>query len=184
MNHHNFYNCLFLWKPKTCLKGTVARDILPRIFLSWIDRIPRPKIYLKLRTWSCVHQKKLRLRSCGLVVAEQHFFKKLRNCDCGSAFFKLRNCDCGLKKKLRVPTSVWGTPSLPEVQNLCYCTFCICFLAISVKLIIHVCTWLTSWDRTWIGRAGLTFWDRTCVGVAGALSSRTEPVLMSQYSIP
>jgi hypothetical protein len=42
---------------------------------------------------------------CGIAVAEQHFFKKLRNCDCGSASFKLRNCDCGLQKKLRVPTS-------------------------------------------------------------------------------
>jgi hypothetical protein len=42
---------------------------------------------------------------CGIAVAEQHFFKKLRNCDCGSASFKLRNCDCGLKKKLHLPTS-------------------------------------------------------------------------------
>jgi hypothetical protein len=46
------------------------------------------------------------LRNCGVAVAEQHFFKKLQNCDCGSAFFKLRNCDCGLKKKLLVPNSV------------------------------------------------------------------------------
>ncbi len=42
---------------------------------------------------------------CGIVVVEQHFFKKLRNYDCGSASFKLRNCDCGLQKKLHVPTS-------------------------------------------------------------------------------
>jgi hypothetical protein len=50
-------------------------------------------------------QKLLRLRNCGVTVAEQHFFKKFGNCDCGSASFKLRNCDCGLKKKLRVPNS-------------------------------------------------------------------------------
>ncbi len=67
---------------------------------------------LKLRTWSCGHQKKLLLRNCGAAVAEQHFFKKLRNCDCGSASFKLRNCDCGLKKKLRVPTSAPRTSCL------------------------------------------------------------------------
>ncbi len=47
----------------------------------------------------------MRLRNCGVAVAEQHCFKKLRNCDCRSVSFKLRNCDCGLKKKLRVPTS-------------------------------------------------------------------------------
>jgi hypothetical protein len=58
---------------------------------------------------------KVKLSSCGLQkiviaelqvsVAEQHFFKMLRNCDCGSASFKLQNCDCGLKKKLGAPTS-------------------------------------------------------------------------------
>ncbi len=46
---------------------------------------------------------------CGVAVAERHFFKKLRNCDCESASFKLRNCDCGLKKKLRMPTSAYFT---------------------------------------------------------------------------
>ncbi len=125
MNQHNFYNCLFLWKPKICLKGTVARDFLPRIFLSWIDRIPRPKICLKLRKWSSkVADLKLRtsekiaMRSCGLAVAEQHFFIKLRNCDCGSAFFKLRNCDCGLKKKLRVPTSGIYRAEMSGMMNM------------------------------------------------------------------
>ncbi len=59
----------------------------------------------ELKLPSCELQKKLRLRNCGVAVAEQHVFKKLRNCDCGSASFKLRNCNCGLKKKLRVPTS-------------------------------------------------------------------------------
>ncbi len=42
---------------------------------------------------------------CGIAVAEQYFFKKLRDCVYASASFKLRNCDCGLKKKLRLPTS-------------------------------------------------------------------------------
>jgi hypothetical protein len=32
----------------------------------------------------------------GVAVAEQHSFKKLQNCDCGSASVKLRNYDCGL----------------------------------------------------------------------------------------
>ncbi len=43
---------------------------------------------------------------CVVAVEEQHFFKKLRNCNCGSSSFKLRNCDCGLERKLLVPTSV------------------------------------------------------------------------------
>ncbi len=61
---------------------------------------------LKLQTWKLqTSKKKMRLRNCKVAVAEQHFFKKLRNCDCGSASFKLRICDCGLKKKLRTPTS-------------------------------------------------------------------------------
>jgi hypothetical protein len=34
INQKYFSNCLFLWKPKTCLKGTVARDFLPPIFFS------------------------------------------------------------------------------------------------------------------------------------------------------
>jgi hypothetical protein len=59
----------------------------------------------EMKLSSCGLQKKLRLRNCGVVVADQHCFKKLRNCDCGGASFKLQNCDCGLKKKLRVPSS-------------------------------------------------------------------------------
>ncbi len=50
-------------------------------------------------------EKRVKEERLKVEVAEQHFFRKLRNCDCGSASFKLRNCDCGLKKKLRVPTS-------------------------------------------------------------------------------
>jgi hypothetical protein len=67
-----------------------------------------PKI-AEVELSSCRLKKKLRLRNCGVVVAEQQFFKKLRNCYCGSASLKLRSCDCGLKKKLRVPTSAIST---------------------------------------------------------------------------
>jgi hypothetical protein len=35
-NQQYFWNRLFLWKMKTCLKGTVARDFWPPIFF-WID---------------------------------------------------------------------------------------------------------------------------------------------------
>ncbi len=42
-------------------------------------------------------------KNCDCGVVEQHFFKKLRNCDCGSASFKLRNCDCRLKKGCACP---------------------------------------------------------------------------------
>jgi hypothetical protein len=67
------------------------------------DRIPRPKTCRKLREWSSQVADWRKNRDWSIV--EQHFFKKLRNCDCRSAFFKLRNCECGLKKKLRLPTS-------------------------------------------------------------------------------
>jgi hypothetical protein len=33
-------------------------------------------------------------------ITELHFFKKLRDYDCGSPSFKLRNYDCRLKKKV------------------------------------------------------------------------------------
>ncbi len=42
-------------------------------------------------------------RSEKIAIVEQHCFRKLRNCDCGSAFFKLQNCNSRLLKKLRVP---------------------------------------------------------------------------------
>jgi hypothetical protein len=32
INQKYFQDCLFLWKPKICLKGTVAEDLLPLIF--------------------------------------------------------------------------------------------------------------------------------------------------------
>ncbi len=32
INQKNLYNCLFLWKPKTCLKGIIAQDFWPPIF--------------------------------------------------------------------------------------------------------------------------------------------------------
>ncbi len=40
------FTSLFQWKPKTCLKGTVARDFWPLIF-SWIDPIWIPDSYPK-----------------------------------------------------------------------------------------------------------------------------------------
>jgi hypothetical protein len=54
---------------------------------------------------SCGLQKKLRLRNCGVVVAEQHSFKS-----CGIAIAEVLPSSCGIaiadsKKKLRVPTS-------------------------------------------------------------------------------
>jgi hypothetical protein len=36
-------------------------------------------------------QQILWLQNCDVAVAEQRFFKKLRNCDCRSASFKLQN---------------------------------------------------------------------------------------------
>jgi hypothetical protein len=90
-----FENCLFLWKTKTCPKGTVARDFYLRFFCSWIFRIPWPRICRKLRKWSSQ-------------VADLKLRTLEKNCDFGSASFKLRNCDCGLKKKLSVPTSADG----------------------------------------------------------------------------
>ncbi len=51
-NKKYFLNPLFLWKPKTCLKKTVAWYFLPLIFSPWIDQIPRPKMCRKLRNWS------------------------------------------------------------------------------------------------------------------------------------
>ncbi len=54
----------------------------------------------------------MKLSSCGLevadiikkiAIAEQHFTKKLRNCDCDSSSFNLRNCDCRLKKSSACP---------------------------------------------------------------------------------
>jgi hypothetical protein len=93
-----FQNCLFPWKPKTCLKGTVAWDFLPLIFFSWIYQIPQPKICqhfgseaLKLWTWSGGLQKNLRLRSCGVAVAKQHFWKS-----CGIAIAEVLPSSCGI----------------------------------------------------------------------------------------
>jgi hypothetical protein len=51
-----------------------------------------PKI-AEVKLSSCGLQKKLRLWNCGIAVAEQNFFLKLWDCDCGNASFKLRNCD-------------------------------------------------------------------------------------------
>ncbi len=45
---------------------------------------------------------------CGIAVAEQHFFKKLRNCDCGSASFQLPNCDCEFKRSYACTSGNYG----------------------------------------------------------------------------
>ncbi len=47
----------------------------------------------------------MQLLTCGIAVAELHFFKKLQQCDCGSTIFKLQNCSWGPQKKLQLPTS-------------------------------------------------------------------------------
>ncbi len=90
------------------------------------DWIPRPIICRKLKKLSSQiadlklrTSEKLRLQNCGVAVAEQHCFKNLRNCDCGSVSFKLRNCDCGLEKKLRVPTSAYNSAKDNPNFSLC-----------------------------------------------------------------
>ncbi len=125
INQKYISNPLFLWTPKTCLKGTVARDFLPPDFFLHESTGSYSQKYAKIA--------ELKLPSCGLEVADFRkiliaelrscgcgatFLKKLRNCDCGSVSFKLRNCDCGLKKKLRVPTSA-RTMRLSTFCGLC-----------------------------------------------------------------
>jgi hypothetical protein len=96
INQKYFLDCLFLWKTKTCLKGTVPRDFLPPIFfheLTGFHGHKLPKI-AEVKLSSCgLQKKKLGLQNCGVAVAGQHFFQKLRNCDCGSVSFKLRDCN-------------------------------------------------------------------------------------------
>ncbi len=103
-----FVELSVLWKPKTCPKGTVARDFLPLIYVF----MNRPDSMAK----NMPNIAEVKLSSCGLEVAD---FRK--NCDCGiaelqlrsnislkrcgSASFKLWNYNCGLKKKLCMPTS-------------------------------------------------------------------------------
>jgi hypothetical protein len=69
INEKYFQNFLCLWKPKTCLKGTVARDFLSPIFFHESTENCGSGA-LKLRTLSCGLQKncdwgiaELRLRS-------------------------------------------------------------------------------------------------------------------------
>jgi hypothetical protein len=65
-----------------------------------------PKIAeVKLSIWGLEVAEFRKNSDSGIAVEGQHFIKKLRNFNCGSASFKFRNCDCGLKKKLHVPTS-------------------------------------------------------------------------------
>ncbi len=76
-NQHYFYNCLFLWN-KTCLKGTVARDFLPPIFLFMNTPDSMAKNMPKIA--------EVKLSSCGFKVA---YLKK--NCDCRIAELRLRS---------------------------------------------------------------------------------------------
>jgi hypothetical protein len=77
INQKYFYNCLFLWKTKTCLKGTVARDFLPLIFFHELTGF-HGKNALKIA--------EVKLSSCGLEVADCK-----KNCDCGIAELRLQS---------------------------------------------------------------------------------------------
>ncbi len=62
----NIFGTVFLRKPKTCLKGTMARDFLPSNFFHKLTGFHGQKFAencgnqaLKLRTRSCGNQKKL-----------------------------------------------------------------------------------------------------------------------------
>ncbi len=111
-------------KPLKSKKHLVVKNIISSYF--------RPKYAencgseaLKLRTWSFGFQKKLQLRNCGVAVAEQHCFKKLRNCNCGSASFKLQNYDCRLKKScaclpLLMCTKMKNNKTNKSVQVICF----------------------------------------------------------------
>ncbi len=97
-----FYNCLYLWKPRTGLTGTVARDFYLRFFfMNQPDSTDKNMQKIA----------EMNLSSCWLEVAD---FRKNYDCgiaelrlwsnislkSCGIASFQLRNCDCGLKKKV------------------------------------------------------------------------------------
>ncbi len=93
---------------KHALKGPQHEIFYLRFFffINWPDsKAKNMSKIAEVKLSSCGLQKKFQLRNCGVAVVEQNFFKKLRNCECGSASFKLRNCDCRLQKKLHVPTS-------------------------------------------------------------------------------
>ncbi len=74
INQKYLYNCLFLWKPKTCLKGTVARGFWPPNFFFMSRPDSTAKNTLKIA--------EMKISSGGLKVAD---FRK--NGDCGSASF-------------------------------------------------------------------------------------------------
>jgi hypothetical protein len=72
-------DCLVLWKPKTCLKGTVVQDyFLPLIFF----HEPRPDSTVN----DMLKIGKMKLSSCGFEVADIR-----KNCDCGFAELLLRS---------------------------------------------------------------------------------------------
>ncbi len=70
-----------------------------------------------LKLWTSEKIAIAELQNCGVAVAKQEYFKKLQDCDCGSASLKLQNCYCRLKKKLCVPTSANMADALEEVAK-------------------------------------------------------------------
>jgi hypothetical protein len=92
-----FRTVCFSGNQKLALKEQLHK-ILPLIF-SWTPTRFHGQKYaencgneaLKLRTWSCRHQKKLRLRNCGVAVAEQHCLKS-----CGIAIAEVFPSSCGI----------------------------------------------------------------------------------------
>jgi hypothetical protein len=76
INQKYFWSCLFLRKPKTCLKGTIARDFLPPIFF--------------LHKSTGFHGQKY-AENCGnealkLRISEKIAIAELRSCGCGPTF--------------------------------------------------------------------------------------------------
>jgi hypothetical protein len=72
INQKYFKNCLFLWKPKTYLKGTVAGDFLPPIFFL----INQPDSTAK----NMPQIAEMKLPRCGVEVVG------IKNCDSGATF--------------------------------------------------------------------------------------------------
>ncbi len=87
---------MFLWKPKTCLKGTVARDFFLRFFF-FMNR-------LDSTSKTMPNNAELKLLSCGLEVADSR-----KNCDCGIAELRLRSNmslkSCGIAIAEELPSS-------------------------------------------------------------------------------
>ncbi len=102
------------------------------------------------------------LRSCGCGAT---FFKKLRNCDCGSASFKLRSCDCGLKKKLRVPTSTYTSETYDNYQKVLTIVIKVCQLS----EMLDICRK----SATFVGKHKIIRKNPTLVGKVRLLSEKS-----------